>query len=238
MGYLVLAKAALETARISVPTIVDDLLGRVDFGVCDRRLDGWSRRLLEQAGIELVVTGRQYVDATVSYVVMSNHQSHYDIPVMFQALGLPLRMVAKAELFKIPIMGPAMRHSGFIEIDRKNRRRAVEQLAEAQERLENHSLSVWIAPEGTRSKDGKLGSFKLGGFHLAVMAKAPILPVTILGTYGVHRSGDNRVHRGQRVVVRVHQPIPLSEYETIDIKELRDRVRQTIASDIVEGVSE
>src|SRR5690606_15630305 len=163
----VLSTAALETLKISFPTIWDAVLERTNYRRCDQRLDSWSRRLVEQAGIVIETVGRDNLTPAQTYVVMSNHQSHYDIPVIFQALAIPIRMVAKTELFKIPVFGQAMLDSGFIEVDRANRRRALESLKLAGRRIREDNLSIWIAPEGTRSLDGKLGEFKTGGFHLA-----------------------------------------------------------------------
>jgi 1-acyl-sn-glycerol-3-phosphate acyltransferase len=161
---------------------------------------------------------------------MSNHQSHYDIPVLFQALKLPLRMVAKTELFRIPVMGKAMSDSGFIEIDRSNRKSSIESLKRARSRLLDDHLSVWIAPEGTRSVDGVLGRFKTGGFHLAIDAGIPILPVAIDGTHKIHRSGDWRVHREQAVSVTIAPPIDVSGYTRAEIPALSERVRRAIAA--------
>jgi 1-acyl-sn-glycerol-3-phosphate acyltransferase len=226
----VLARATMETTRISVPTIVDAVLGRTNYTVCDRRLDSWSRNLLLQAGIELDIVGRDNVAPATTYVVMSNHQSHYDIPVVFQSLGIRVRMIAKTELFKIPIMGRAMLDSGFIELDRSNRRLALLSMRKAKTRILHDQLSVWIAPEGTRSKDGRIGEFKTGGFYLALDAQVPIVPVTIDGTIGVLRSGDTRVHRGQTVKVVIHPPIETKEYTRARLQELIGQVRESILS--------
>ena len=141
----VIALAALETVKICVPTILDGWLGRVDARVCDRRLDSWSKALLRVAKVNVITQGREHVQPGESYVVMSNHQSHFDIPVVFQALGIPMRMVAKKELFRIPVMGPAMRYSGFVEVDRARRTRAVKSLSAARERMTRDGTSVWIA---------------------------------------------------------------------------------------------
>jgi 1-acyl-sn-glycerol-3-phosphate acyltransferase len=228
----VLARAAIETIRISVPTIGDALLGSTNYEICDGRLDSWSRKLLAQGGVTLQISGRHHVDKQSNYVVMSNHQSHYDIPVMFQALGIRIRMIAKTELFRIPVMGRAMLDSGFIELDRSNRRRALESMKVAKQRILEDRLSVWIAPEGTRSKDGKLGEFKTGGFYLAVDAGVPILPVTIDGSIDVLRAGDTEVHRGRTVHVHIHQPIAASDYNRSRLKELMSQVRDSIASEL------
>src|SRR5262249_30123606 len=104
----IIAHAAVETLRISLPTIVDAARGRVSSETCDERLDSWSRRLLDTAGIRLHVYGHEHVTRGQGYIVMSNHQSAYDIPVLYQALRIPMRMAAKKELFRIPLMGSAM----------------------------------------------------------------------------------------------------------------------------------
>ena len=232
-----LAKAAVETAKISVPTIVDAVVGRTNYVVCDERLDSWSRRLLNQAGITLQIEGRHRLDRAKNYVVMSNHQSHYDIPVMFQALGIRVRMIAKTELFKIPIFGRAMLDSGFVELDRSNRRRALESMRLAKQRIARDGLSIWIAPEGTRSKTGRMGEFKTGGFYLALDAGVPILPVSIDGTIDVHRSGERVVNRGKTVAVTIHDPIEVVQFSRPKLRLLMDMVRREIAKSLPAEVS-
>lgn len=229
---VVLAKAAFETAKISVPTIADAVLGKTNYMRCDGRLDSWSRRLLEQASITLQIQGKEHVAPGTTYVVMSNHQSHYDIPVVFQALGIRVRMIAKTELFRIPILGRAMLDSGFIELDRKNRRKALESMRVAKRRIVYDGLSVWVAPEGTRSKDGRLGEFKTGGFYLALDSGVPILPVTISGTIDVLQSGNTEVHHGKTVVVDIHEPIETARFTRPQLKELIAQVRQSIVSSL------
>src|SRR5262245_40993344 len=129
LGFL--AKAVATTAKISIPTLVEAALGKLDPRACDARLDQWSRRLLSDAKVELSVSGLEHATADESFVVMSNHQSLYDIPVLFQALQRRIRMVAKRELFRVPVWGRAMRVAGFIEVDRDNHERAVESLRRA-----------------------------------------------------------------------------------------------------------
>jgi 1-acyl-sn-glycerol-3-phosphate acyltransferase len=224
----VLALAAFETVRISVPTIVEGWLGLVDARVCDQRLDRWSRGLLRIAKVNVLTVGREHIKPGESYVVMSNHQSHFDIPVIYQALGIPLRMVAKKELFRIPIMGPAMRYSGFVEVDRSRRADAVRSLTAARERLLHDRTSVWIAPEGTRSTTGELGKFKRGGFHLAIEAGLRILPVVVDGSLRIHRAGDTRVHKHQTVGVTIRPPIDAASFGRERVEGLIDAVRSAI----------
>ncbi len=149
IGHLL--RAAGATLRISVPTLFDALLGRLTPEVCDTRLDWWSRRLLGQAEVSLQTSGIEHARGARAFVVMSNHQSLYDIPALYQSLPLRLRMVAKAELFRIPIWAQAMRAAGFVELDRSARERAIESLERAKAALAQ-GTSIWIAPEGTRSK--------------------------------------------------------------------------------------
>src|SRR5690349_2446153 len=96
-----LVHAVIETGRISAPTLMESALGRLSPSVCDARLEQWSSRILERAGIELTTIGLEHAPRGEAVVVMSNHQSLYDIPVLYRALKRPLRMVAKNDLFRI-----------------------------------------------------------------------------------------------------------------------------------------
>lgn len=227
----VLSLVALETLKVSVPTIVEATFGHVTTETCTERLESWARNIVRHARITIQVKGKENIDHGASYVIMSNHQSHFDIPVLFEALGLPLRMVAKKELYKIPIMSHAMRVAGFVEIDRKNRSKAIETLRAVREILPNR-LSIWIAPEGTRSKTGELGEFKKGGFYLALDAGLPILPVTVNGTRGVLPANGLHVTRGKSVEVVVGAPIDPKEYGHDRKTELMDAVRAAIQKNL------
>lgn len=228
-----LSQAIAETARISVPTLLEGVAGRLTAETCDRRLDSWSRRLLDQVGIEVTTCGLELAPAGETFVVMSNHQSLYDIPVLFQALKRRVRMVAKSELFRIPVWGGAMRAAGFIEVDRKNHARALAGLARAKTAL-SEGTSIWIAPEGTRSRSGKLGAFKKGGFHLALDTGARILPVTVVGTREVLVTLEGTVHTGAAVTVTLSAPIDSKAYGVAKRDELAAAVRESIARHLPE----
>ncbi len=231
-GYALALAGMAETLAISVPTVADALRGRVTLEACDERLARWSRRLLEQADVRLSTFGLEALGAEragETFVVMSNHRSVYDIPVLFQAFPRTLRMVTKTELFKIPLWGPAMRAAGFIEIDRKDRARAIASLAVARARLES-GVNVWIAPEGTRSRDGALREFKKGGFLLALETGLRILPVGLRGTEDVLRSGSFDVRKGARVEVRFGAPIDPRDYGMERRDELTAATRAAIAA--------
>src|SRR6187549_2686782 len=230
IGHLL--RAAGVTLRISVPTLFDALMGKLTPEVCDARLDWWSKRLLGQADVTLRTSGVEHAErahGASAFVVMSNHQSLYDIPVLYQTLPLRVRMVAKAELFRIPIWAQAMRVAGFVELDRSARERAIESLERAKEAVAR-GTSIWIAPEGTRSRDGSLGPFKLGGFHLAAGAGAKILPVTVAGTRSILPARGARVVAGAIVRVTVHPPIDPAEYGNDVNDALVQAVRNSIES--------
>lgn len=200
-----------ETIAISAPTVVEVLVGRLTKEICDQRLARWSRAVLANARISLEVTGRENLKPGQTYLVMSNHQSLYDIPVLFQAIGPNIRMITKRELFHVPIFGRALAAAGFVSIDRRNRNAAIRSLKHAQDLL-NGGTHVWIAPEGTRSRTGELLPFKKGGFYLALQTGLPILPVTIRGTRAALPAKGLRSAAGARVDVTLHPPIDPAPY--------------------------
>jgi 1-acyl-sn-glycerol-3-phosphate acyltransferase len=222
-----------ETFLISFPTVVDGALGRVKKEVCDDRLDRWGKRIVAHARMNVEVVGREHLSPGKTFLVMSNHQSHYDVPVMFYVLGGNLRMITKTELFRVPIWGEAMRESGFIAIDRSNRQAAARSLDVARKALQS-GIHIWIAPEGTRSRSGELLPFKKGGFALSLDAGLPILPVAIRGTRTALRADGVRSTPGADVRVTLFPPVEPSSYAGLSQKEAREKlsedVRRTIAS--------
>jgi 1-acyl-sn-glycerol-3-phosphate acyltransferase len=227
-----LANAAYHTLRICIPTVVDEALGRLTTPVCDERLDSWSAAIVRYAQIEIEVTGLEHAPPGEAFVVMSNHRSHYDIPVLFQALRpRRLRMVAKSELFRVPIWAGAMRAAGFVEVNRSNRIAAMRSLERARDAVRG-GTSIWIAPEGTRGTGEELGAFKKGGFHLAVGAEARILPIAVQGTERILPAGGRHVHDGQRVRIAVAPPIDPREHPGPGLHELMSAVRARITENL------
>jgi 1-acyl-sn-glycerol-3-phosphate acyltransferase len=223
-----------ETLAISVPTVVDALRGRVTKQLSDERLDRWSRACVENAHIDIRVTGREHLRPGETYLVMSNHQSLYDIPVLFQVVGPNIRMIAKAELFRVPVFGPALAAGGFISIDRGNRRTAMRSLGQASALLAS-GTHVWIAPEGTRSRTGALLPFKKGAFYLAFEAGLPILPVTLQGTREALPAKGLRSRAGARVLATIHaaiDPRPYAERGRQGRDELMKAVRTVLEADL------
>lgn len=210
VGLLEEIQASLHTVdglfRISALTLVDAFRHDVRRKRCDDRIAWWSKTVVDDTPIDLRVRGRERLDGGETFVLMSNHQSHYDIPVLFAGVSSAIRMVTKAELFRLPVFGSALREAGFIEIDRSDRHKAIESLRRAREALRDGTL-VWIAPEGTRSRTGELLPFKKGGFMLALETGLPILPIGIAGTRDVLPADAMLTARRQRVGVVVGEPI-------------------------------
>jgi 1-acyl-sn-glycerol-3-phosphate acyltransferase len=142
----------------------------------------WSKQALWLAGAPLTVKGLENIDPNKSYVVCVNHQSLLDIPVLYRALPIPIRFLAKKSLFYIPVFGWSLYIAGFIPVDRTVGRKAREALKVAAKRIKQ-GRSVTVFPEGTRSPDGDIHSFKPGAFIMAIESKCPILPVVINGTF-------------------------------------------------------
>jgi 1-acyl-sn-glycerol-3-phosphate acyltransferase len=143
-------------------------------------------------------------------------------------------MVAKKELFRVPVFGAAMLAAGFVKIDREKRASAIASLDESKRLLEG-GTRVWIAPEGTRSKDGKLGPFKSGGFHLALGAEVPILPIALEGTEKILPHDGFSVHKGAHVTATILDPIETNGYGGNGRKALAAEVHRVIAEALGEA---
>jgi 1-acyl-sn-glycerol-3-phosphate acyltransferase len=223
-----------ETLAISTQTVIESARGTVTHEACNRRLESWSIKVVNNLELTLTVSGREHLGGS-HHLVMSNHQSHYDIPVLFAVLGSNMRMVTKAELFRIPVFGPALRAAGFVSIDRGRRDRAVASLADARSLL-NTGMSVWLAPEGTRSPSVSMLPFKKGGFHLAQDAGVPILPVAIRGTHQILSRCDARSLSKVSVNVTIMKAIDPSTFpaKAEGRALLMDAVRRAIQEGLIE----
>lgn len=222
MGLGLSLYTVYQVARITAPTVVEAMVGAGSRSDHDRRLHEFARRVVARARIHLEVVGAEKVPLDRAFVYMSNHQSHIDIPVLYATVPSPsLRMVAKSELFRIPGFGRAMRVAEFVEVDRSDRERAVDSLRRAGEILAS-GVSVWIAPEGHRSRDGALGPLKKGGFHLARDTATAILPVALSGTRNVLPPDTRRMNPDVPVRVVFGAPIETSGRA---IPDLMDEVR-------------
>jgi 1-acyl-sn-glycerol-3-phosphate acyltransferase len=184
----------------------------------------WTSWCLHSCGVEVAVEGLENVCRPC--ILMSNHQSVFDIAAIIQTFPHDWRFVAKRELVRVPFFGWALALSNQILIDRENRVTAVASLRRAAERIRGGE-SVIVFPEGTRSSDAILHDFKSGGFHLAIESGVPIVPVTVSGSYRITPKRSLRIESG-RVLIRYGKPIPTAQLRVEDRAELKRRVREAI----------
>jgi len=200
---------------------------RADSAVTDRIVRWWAGVWLRAAGARVVAGGLESAALAAPCVVVSNHQSNLDPIVHLATLPLSLRVLAKREMFRIWLLGPAMRTIGMIEVDRDSPDfRRIDQAA-ARDLAAGHSLLDY--PEGTTSPDGTIGEFKDGAFVIAVASQVPVLPVAIHGTGRIWPPGRSAIHRGQVRVV-IGSPLPTSGLTQHDVARLRDQTREVIRS--------
>lgn len=188
----------------------------------------WSRVWLKASGTSVTIEGSENIDPDQSYVVVANHLSTLDIMVCFLAIPLPIRYLAKKELFRIPLLAQGMRSVGIIEVDRQARSAIHSSVNRQAKELIQHKRSLIIYAEGTRPRDGVMKPFKKGAFTMAIASQLPILPLSIHGTYEAAVPGKPWF-RGGPVTAIVGEPIPTAGMTQSDADALRDRVREIIA---------
>lgn len=166
----------------------------------------WSRILFATGGVRVEVRGQENQPEGVPMVLVANHCSHLDPPALIVGLPHGFQFIAKRALFWVPVFGQALWAAGVIPIDRGNRERAVRSMDRAAERV-RQGTSVVVFPEGTRSHDGRMQSFKKGAFILAIQAGVPVLPVRVTGTRDLLPRGALFVRPG-RIEIEVLPAIP------------------------------
>jgi 1-acyl-sn-glycerol-3-phosphate acyltransferase len=185
----------------------------------------WGRVLTYLTPVRVIVEGGEHANRGQSYVVTINHQSMYDIIIVYGWLKLDLKWVIKKELRKMPGIGLGCEKAGHIFVDRRKPKQAAKAIRDALSRL-GDGVGVLFFPEGTRSLDGRLLPFKSGAFRLAKEQGLPVLPVTLVGTRGVLPAQSLRVFPGSVRMV-IHPPIS-PQGKAVD--ELVEETRQAIAS--------
>ena len=187
----------------------------------------WSRWILVSCGVRVEAEGLENIHPDRPCVFMSNHQSQADIAALMATLPVSFRFVAKIELTRIPILGWAIRLGGHIVVDRGNRKRSIRSLERGADEIRS-GTNVIIFPEGTRSKTGELQPFKSGGFHLAIGAGVPIIPVSVSGGRSIFPTGSLRIDSGTLRVV-YGKPIPTAGLSIEDRGQLKAEVRQAVS---------
>ena len=189
--------------------VLDPVRGRVAHAVAR----AWGRAILAISGVTLVVQGLDRLTPSVPAVLMANHGSYLDIPVLLVAFDGQLRIVARRTLIWLPFVGWFIYLGGHFMIDRDDPRQAKGLMDRIAARMRRHGLSAVVYPEGTRSLDGRLGPLKTGAFYLPVSVGVPVQPVAIFGTHAVLPKGQWFPLRGGKVTVRVGERLAMEGLE-------------------------
>jgi 1-acyl-sn-glycerol-3-phosphate acyltransferase len=197
----------------------------------------WSWLILKTTGVGVTVEGLGRLTPGTTYIFVSNHQSHYDTPVVFTSLPYQLRIIAKESLASFPVLGWHLKRGGHLFVDRRDPDRAG--ILKRWRALVSEGLSLIVYAEGTRSGDGHVARFKAGSFLLAIQAALPIVPVAIIGTRAVMPKGRLRTEPGN-VTLIIHAPIQppeIPEPTVQDAKALAARVHDVVAAAVEARVS-
>jgi len=188
----------------------------------------WGRLNAWATPVWVRVSGRKHIDPNQSYVIVANHQSHYDIFLLYGWLGVDFKWVMKQELRKAPMIGIACDRLDHIFVDRSDRQAAIASLETAKNRIRN-GTSVFFFPEGTRSRTGELRSFKKGAFRMALDLELPILPITLVGTRRIMPPDSLDIFPGTAQMI-IHPPVAIGPYRDNNMETLMTVVRRTIES--------
>ena len=187
---------------------------------------GFARTCLGVGGTQMEVRGLEHLKPGQAYVVVSNHESNWDPPVVIAGLpDLVLRFVLKTQLLKVPIFGPALRRTGNIAVDRRQSGADVKRLQEGMSERDP-DVSILFFAEGNRARDGSYRAFKMGAFATALDVKLPILPIAVAGTFAIWPAGTFWLHP-RPVVLEIGAPIPVEGYAgSSDRARLRDETHR------------
>jgi len=201
-----------------VAVLMNDRMASFAGGVIWARLNSWMTPMVVN------VSGRENIDMKQSYVVIANHQSAFDIFVLYGFLDINFKWVMKQELKKLPGIGLGCEKVGHIFIDRTDHDSAIKTLGVAKEKIAN-GTSIVFFPEGSRSCDGSIKDFKKGAFKMALDLDLPILPVTIIGTKEILPNKTLDLFPG-KVLMRIHEPISVKNYSDETINDLIKKARE------------
>ena len=168
----------VAVASIAVVIVINDSSPMIE-----KIIRGWSRVWLAVSGTKLEIEGAENIDPNRSYVVVANHLSALDIMACLLAVPLPIRFLAKKELFRVPVLAQGMRMVGIIEVDREARGAVHAEVNRQSRELIEKGRSLIIYAEGTRPRNGVMKPFKKGAFTMAISSGLPVLPLSIHGSY-------------------------------------------------------
>lgn len=191
------------------------------------RTGGWI------CGIRVRIEGRENIQAGKTYVFLSNHQSNCDGPVLMHCIPRDLRALIKKEMMRLPVLSWVLQRVRFVPIERLNPKQAhvgIEQGA----RLLGEGVSFFAFPEGTRSRDGRLGVFKKGVFIMAIKAQVPVVPISILDSAKILAPGRYGIRPGC-IHVQIHAPIETAGLTLEDRNQLVQQVREAILAPLAKS---
>jgi 1-acyl-sn-glycerol-3-phosphate acyltransferase len=218
----------IYTVALGIVSLVSTVVDRRGF--CAHRCARlWSFLILRTTGVRVRTHGPALAATRASYVFASNHQSIYDIPILFWTLPHQLRIIAKASLGNFPFLGWHLRRAGHLLVDRENPGASV---LKKMRRMISQEASLIIFPEGTRSRDGRVARFKGGVFLLAIESGLPIVPISVSGSRHVMLKGRLMTCPGT-VDVTFHDPIPTAGLTREDARALAGRVHDIVAGPVI-----
>ena len=224
--YLIPA-VAVYTVVLGIASITSSFFDRKGH-FAHRCARWWSRLILVTTGVQVTVEGLERIVPGKTYVFVANHQSIYDIPVLFWSIPFQLRIIAKESLGNFPMLGPHLKRTGHMLVDRSRPDKAG--ILGWASRLTSNGLSLIVFPEGTRSRTGMMGKFKGGSILLAMQAGLPLVPISVIGSRHVMKKGELTTRPGH-VTLLVHDPIETAgnaEPTPAQIRELAEQVRDVI----------
>ena len=192
----------------------------------------WAKLFCWLTLVRVTVRGRENINRKTSYVFVANHQGAYDIFAIYGFLGHNFKWMMKKGLERIPLVGYACRKAGHIFVDNSSQAAVRRTMQDAESRLKD-GMSVVVFPEGSRTLDGKMHTFKRGAYQLAMEFSLPVVPITIDGAYEVLPRRGAKLPRPGHIILTIHEPIH-APAEGHDLHSLMDRSYNAIHSALPE----
>ncbi|MHB1693803.1 MAG: lysophospholipid acyltransferase family protein [bacterium] len=212
----------------------------------------WAKTILYLLNIKIETSGLEHISYESSYLIVSNHQSYFDIFILLASLNIEFKFIAKSSLFNIPFLGWSMKRLGYISIDRKNLKKTLalfnsinHKIQSSENNSKNNidadskntdkikSMSILIFPEGTRSSDGKLKNFKTAGLKRFIeILNLPVLPVAISGTFDILKKGSLKIYGGKKVNIKILKPVLICESDAKITYKLIENIAENINKEL------
>jgi 1-acyl-sn-glycerol-3-phosphate acyltransferase len=226
--------ATIIMGTISLLVSLFDSQGRVQHQIS--RI--WSRMLLAVSGVKMQIEGLEKIDPHGAYVLVANHRSLMDTPVVLAHIPLQFRFLAKKGLFLIPILGTHLRRAGHLPVVKGDPRASLRSMSDAARIIRERGVSVLLFPEGGRSQDDTLLNFREGAAYIAIKAGVPAVPVAMIGTRNVLKMGSMQIMSGV-VKLRIGDPVDTSQLTLKDRSALTETLRDKVGELLLnESVSE